>query len=119
MRAVNHVARRKARKRVFKAAEGYWGGRRRLYKSAKETVMRAMYYSFRDRKQRKRQFRSLWIVRINAAARAHGLPYGLFINGLSKANVAIDRKQLAEMAVNDPAAFEKLVEVAKGAVAKN
>jgi large subunit ribosomal protein L20 len=99
---------------VLKAAKGYYGDRSRRYRLAKETVARALRFSTRDRKVRKREFRSLWIVRINAACREVGLTYSRLMNGLKKANVAIDRKMIAEMAVNDTAAFKKLAEIARG-----
>ncbi len=101
------------RKRVLKQAKGYWGGRRRLYRTAKETVLRAGAFAYRDRRQKKRRFRSLWIIRINAAARALGLSYSSLMNGLKKAGVQLDRKILAELAVQDPAAFAKLADTAK------
>jgi large subunit ribosomal protein L20 len=104
---------RQRRKRVLKQAKGYWGGRRRLYKSAAETVTRALAFAYRDRRARKREFRALWIVRINAACRALDLPYSTFMNGLKKAGVTLDRKVLAELAVTDPAAFARLVETAR------
>jgi len=100
----------------MKQAKGYYGARSRVYRVAKQAVIKALQYAYRDRRQRKRQFRALWIVRINAAARQFGLSYSRFIAGLSKANVKLDRKVLADIAVNDPAAFEQLVHVAKEAV---
>jgi large subunit ribosomal protein L20 len=114
-RTKNTVAGRDRRKRVLKQAKGYRGGRRTLYRTARETVDRALVYAYRDRKQRKRHFRILWIARINAAARVNGLSYSRFINGLKKASVDIDRKMLAEMAVNDSDGFRKLTDVAKAA----
>jgi large subunit ribosomal protein L20 len=104
---------RQRRKKVLKQAKGYWGGRRRLYKSANETVLRALAFAYRDRRARKRDFRSLWILRINAACRALGLPYSVFMSGLKKAGVTLDRKALADLAVTDPAAFVRLVETAR------
>jgi large subunit ribosomal protein L20 len=106
---------RQRRKKVLKQAKGYWGGRRRLYKTAAETVTRALAFAYRDRRARKRSFRALWIVRINAACRAQDLPYSTFMNGLKKAGVTLDRKVLAELAVTDPAAFARLVETARAA----
>jgi large subunit ribosomal protein L20 len=100
-------------KKVLKRAKGFYGGKHRLYRSAKEALMRAGQYAFRDRRVRKREFRSLWIVRINAAARVHGLSYSQLVCGLTKANVQVDRKMLAEMAVNDPSAFGQIVTTAK------
>lgn len=114
MSKVKHaVATKKHRKRVLKAAEGQWGGRSRFYRRAKESVAKGMMYSYRDRKAKKRDFRALWIVRINAACREHGLSYSKFISGLIKAKILIDRKILAELAVSDKKAFGKLVEMAK------
>jgi large subunit ribosomal protein L20 len=112
-RATGVVPGRARRKKVLKAAKGYRGGRRRLYRSAKETLLRALQYAYRDRRAKKREFRRLWIVRINAAARQHGLSYSTLLSGLRKANVAIDRKILADLAVNDSEGFARLAEVAK------
>ena len=114
MPRVKHaVATKRHKKRVLKAAEGQWGGRHRFYKRAKESVAKGMMYSYRDRKARKRDFRRLWIARINAAVREHGLPYSKFIQGLKKAKILLDRKILSELAVSDKKAFAKLVELAK------
>ena len=104
---------RQRRKKVLKQAKGYWGGRRRLYKTAAETVLRAGAFAYRDRRAKKRDFRSLWILRINAGCRTLGLPYSVFMNGLKKAGIVLDRKILAELAVSDPAAFARLVETAR------
>jgi large subunit ribosomal protein L20 len=104
---------RQRRKKVLKQAKGYWGGRRRLYRTAAETVLRALAFAHRDRRAKKREFRSLWILRINAACRALGMPYSSFISGLKKAGVSLDRKVLAELAVADPVAFARLVETAR------
>ncbi len=104
---------RKRRKKILKLAKGYYGAKSKLFKMANQQVMRSMQYAYRDRKQRKRDFRKLWIARINAAARADGMSYSRFINGLKKAEVQINRKVLADLAVNDKAAFSELVEVAK------
>ncbi len=106
---------RRRRKKVLKAAKGYVGGRRKLYRTAADTVERAMAYAYRDRKVKKREFRKLWIVRINAAARENGLSYSRLIAGLNKAQVALDRKILAELAVSDPAGFAAVVKLAKPA----
>jgi len=106
---------RRRRNKVLKMAKGYVGGRRKLYRTAVETVDRALSFAYRDRKVRKRSFRRLWIVRINAAAREHGLSYARFINGLKKADVALDRKVLADLAVTDPAGFAAVAQMAKGA----
>lgn len=114
MSRVKHaVATKRHRKRVLKAAEGQWGGRHRFYRRAKESVAKGMMYSYRDRKARKREFRALWIARINAGCRECGLSYSRFIQGLKKAKVLIDRKILSELAVSDKKAFYKLVEMAK------
>ncbi|MCH7875765.1 MAG: 50S ribosomal protein L20 [Gemmatimonadetes bacterium] len=107
------VARLKRKKKIMKAAKGARGGRSKLYKSAKETVERAMRYAYRDRRNKKRDFRRLWIVRINAAARQHDLSYNRFMAGLKSAGVEINRKMLADLAVRDPAAFGELASVAK------
>lgn len=104
------------RKKILKAAKGYVGGRRKFYETAKETVMRARNYAYRDRRVRKRTFRNLWIARINAAVRENGMTYSAFTNGLRKANIVINRKMLAYVAVEDPAAFAVIVEQAKAAV---
>lgn len=116
-RAKKGAASRRQRKRILKSASGYWGGRRRLLRPAKETLKRAMVYATRDRKVRKREFRALWIIRLNAAARARGITYSRFIAGLKKANIVIDRKLLAEIAVSDPAGFDAIFEKAKAALA--
>ena len=102
------------RKRMLKFAKGFYGAKSRLYRSAKEAVEKALLYSYHDRKVRKRDFRKLWIVRISAASVANGLSYSKFMGGLKKANVTLDRKILADMAVRNPEAFSKLVAVAKG-----
>ncbi len=107
------VASKKRRKKVLKKAKGQYGGRSKLYRTAKESVRKGMYYSYRDRKRKKRLFRTLWIARINAAARGEGLSYSKFLKGLKKARVALDRKIMADMAVNDKKAFGKLVDLAK------
>lgn len=108
---------RRRRKKVLKAAKGYVGGRHRLYRTANETVLRAGAFAYRDRRQKKRQARSLWIVRINAACRQAGMTYSTFMNGLKKAGVMLDRKVLAELAVKDPAAFARLAETARATAA--
>jgi large subunit ribosomal protein L20 len=106
---------RQRRKKVLKQAKGYFGGRRRLYRPAAETVLRAGVFAYKGRKQKKRRARSLWIIRVNAACRTLGLSYSVFMNGLKKAGVALDRKILAELAVHDPTAFAKLAETARAA----
>jgi large subunit ribosomal protein L20 len=112
-RAKGGAKTRQRRKKVLKKAKGYFGGRRKLYRSAAETVLRAGAFAYRDRRQKKRRARSLWIVRINAACRMAGLSYSVFMNGLKKAGILLDRKVLAELAVRDPAGFGKLAETAK------
>ncbi len=112
-RVRSNVARLKRKNKIMKAAKGARGGRSKLYKSAKETVERGWRYAYRDRRQKKRDFRRLWIVRINAAARIHELSYNRFIAGLKNAGVEVNRKMLADLAVRDPAAFGELAEVAK------
>ena len=116
MAKVKHVvAGRRRRKRLLKRAKGFIGGRRKLYRTARETVKRAKVYAYRDRKVKKRDFRSLWIIRISAACRANGTKYSEFISGLKKAKIALDRKSLAELAVSNKTAFKKLVSTVKGA----
>jgi large subunit ribosomal protein L20 len=107
------VASRKRRKKVLKRAKGQFGGRSKLYRTAKESVQKGMYYSYRDRKQKKRAFRNLWIARINAACREESLSYSKFLKGLKKAKVVLNRKVLADLAINDKKAFTKLTELAK------
>lgn len=107
------VASRKRKKKVLKKARGQFGGRSKLYRTAKESVQKGMYYSYRDRKQKKRLFRNLWIARINAACKEEGLSYSKFLHGLTKGKVLLNRKILAELAVSDRKAFEKITEVAK------
>lgn len=108
---------RRRRKAVLKMAKGYYGSKHALYKTAHEQVMRSLQYAFRDRKARKRDFRKLWIQRINAAAQLNGMKYNTFINGLSNAGIQINRKMLAEMAVNDAEGFKTLAELAKSKIA--
>lgn len=112
-RTKTHVAHKKKVKRVLKAAKGYYGARSKLLRSARDTVVRAGVYAFRDRRARKRDFRSLWITRITAACRARNISYSRFINGLKMANVDLNRKMLSEIAIKDPAAFDKIVELAR------
>ena len=104
---------RRRHKRMVRRAKGAWGSRSRLYRRAKEGVIKAMRYAYRDRKVRKRHFRSLWITRLNAAAREQGLTYSQLISGLKRANILLDRKQLSEIAIQDPKVFEELVGQAK------
>jgi len=115
-RAKGGAKTRQRRKKVLKKAKGYVGGRHRLYKSANETVLRAGAFAYRDRKAKKRLNRSLWIVRINAACREHGIAYSRFIAGLKAADIDLDRKVLADLAVREPAAFGELVTAAKHAL---
>ena len=107
-RARSNVTRLKRKKQVMEAAKGAYGGRSKLWKAAKETVERGWRYAYRDRKNKKREFRRLWIIRINAAANQHGMNYSTFIDGLKKAGIEIDRKVLADIAVRDPQAFEAI-----------
>jgi large subunit ribosomal protein L20 len=107
--------RRQKKVRYFKAARGFRGGRSKLWRTVRETLLRAWAYSTRDRRAKKRQFRRLWIIRINAAARMRGMSYSTLIDGLKKAGIDLDRKVLSEVAIHDPAAFDKLVEEARAA----
>ncbi len=107
------VKRHRRKKRILKKAKGYWGDRSKQYQQALRTLRRAYVYSYRDRRQRKRNLRRLWIVRINAACRLAGISYNRFINGLKKAKINLDRKILADLAIKDNKAFKKLVEIAK------
>lgn len=111
------VVARKRHKKILKLAKGYYGARSRVYRVAKQAVIKAGQYAYRDRRQRKRQFRALWIARINAAARINGLSYSRFINGLKKADIEIDRKVLADIAVHDAAVFAAIAEKAKASLA--
>ena len=113
-RAKKSVSSRKRRKKIIKQAKGYFGARSRLYRTATEAVDRAMRYAYRDRKARKRDFRRLWIVRINAAARVNNVSYSRLIDGMNKTGVEIDRKILADLAVNDPMGFSEIVSIATG-----
>jgi large subunit ribosomal protein L20 len=115
MRVTRSTKRKDRRRRILKQAEGYWGGKSRLHRIAKLQVEKSLQYAYRDRKQRKRQFRRLWITRINAAARLNGTTYSALVAGLKNAGCDLDRKVLADLAVHDPAAFSELVELSKGA----
>jgi len=115
-RVKRSVHSKKRKRKIFKMAKGYRGGRSRLLRTAKEAVARALSYSYRDRKARKREFRALWIQRINAGTRLYGLSYSKFINGLKKADIEIDRKMLADLAVHDTEAFGRLVEIARSSL---
>jgi large subunit ribosomal protein L20 len=115
-RVKSNVARLKRKKQIMKAARGGFGARSKLWKAAKENVERGWVYAYRDRKNKKRDFRKLWIVRINAAAHQHDMSYSVFMHGLKKAGVEVDRKILADLAVRDPAAFTMLAEKARAAL---
>ena len=117
MRSMKGAARAQAKRRLFKKVKGFVGGRGRLLRTAKESLVRAGVYAFRDRRNRKREFRALWIIRINAACRMRGLRYSEFIHGLQLAKIELDRKTLAEMAVADPTSFDGVVEQVKSALA--
>ena len=110
------LATRKRRNKTLKLAKGYWGGKSRLFKNAKEAVWKSGQYAYISRRLKKRDFRKLWIARINAACKMNGTNYSTFINGLKKANIGLNRKMLSEIAINDPAAFTALVEKAKAAL---
>ena len=112
-RVKNGVTTKARHKKVLKAAKGYFGSKHRLYKTAKEQLMHSGQYAFRDRRQKKRDFRKLWIVRINAACRENEISYSRFIEGLNKAGVEVNRKMLSEIAINDPKAFAELVKMAR------
>jgi large subunit ribosomal protein L20 len=112
-RATSAVSSRRRRKKILKQAKGYRGARSKLLRAARLNVERALQYAYRDRRVRKRHFRSLWITRINAAARIHGLSYSRFMDGLKKAGIDLDRKVLADLAVNDPNGFAQIVELAR------
>ncbi|MCZ6656782.1 MAG: 50S ribosomal protein L20 [Gammaproteobacteria bacterium] len=116
-RASRSVASRARRKKVLKQAKGYYGARSRTFKVAKQAIIKAGQYAYRDRRQRKRQFRSLWIVRINAAAHEHGLSYSRFIAGLKEADIEVDRRVLADLAMHEKETFSALAEKAKAALA--
>ncbi len=107
------VAARKSRKKLLKMTKGYWGRRKNLYRIAKTQLLKSLYYSYRDRKKKKTDFRALWNVRINAAVRPYGLTYSTFINKLGKNNIKLNRKVLSNIAIEDPLAFEKIVEAVR------
>ncbi len=115
VRATYGAPRRHKKARYFKRAKGFWGGRSRLWRTVYESVVRALAYGTRDRHRKKREYRTLWIARINAATRARGISYSAFIDGLKKSGIELNRKQLSELAALDPAAFDQLVEAAKSA----
>lgn len=116
MRSLKGAARRRAKKRLFRRAKGYRGGRGKLLRTVKESVVRAGACAYRDRRTRKRDFRRLWILRINAAVRQRGLRYSEFVHGLAKAKIGLNRKMLAELAVHDPEAFDAVVALVKQAL---
>jgi len=112
-KAKHSVATRKKKKKVLKLAKGYWGDRSKQYQQAKRTLMRALRYAYRDRHNKKREMRALWIARINAACREVGITYSVFMSGLKKSKITLDRKILADLAVRDSSAFKKLVDTVK------
>jgi len=118
MRAKSGVPRNRRKKRIFKRAKGFVGGRRRLLKSAKETLLRAGMFAFRDRRTKKRDFRKLWIVRLSAAAEMRGLRYSRFIYGLRLANIMLDRKSLSELAIHDPETFDSITTLVRNEIEK-
>ena len=115
-RVIGATTTRRRHKKILKLAKGYFGGKSKLYRTANEAVMKSLQYAYIGRKLKKRDFRSLWITRISAAAQANGINYSRFINGLKKANIDLNRKVLAELAVSDPAAFAAIAEKAKAAL---
>lgn len=117
MRTIKGAARNKAKRRLFRKTKGYTGGRRNLLRTAKETLVRAGVFAFRDRRVRKRDFRRLWITRISAACRMRGLSYSVFIHGLKRAGIDLNRKMLSELAIHDAAAFDAIVDAAKDSIA--
>ena len=116
MRVKTGIVRRRRHKKILKMARGFFSGRRKHFRKAKEQLERSLVYAFRDRRQKKRDFRRLWITRINAACRLNDISYSRFINALNKANIDLDRKILADMAMNDPEAFATVVKQAKAAL---
>ncbi len=118
MRVKTGIVRHRRHKKLLKQARGFYSGRRKHFRKAKEQLERSLVYAYRDRRQKKRDFRKLWIIRINAAARLNGMNYSTFMHGLKLANIELDRKILADMAMNNPEAFTKVVEASKAALAK-
>jgi len=116
MRVKTGVVRRRRHKKILKLAKGFYSGRRKHFRKAKEQIERSLVYAFRDRKQKKREFRKLWIIRINAACRLNDISYSRFMNGLKKAKIELDRKILADMAMNEPTTFSAIVAQAKAAL---
>jgi large subunit ribosomal protein L20 len=117
VRAKKGAAARQAKRRIFKLVKGFWGKRKNLLRTAKVAVLRSRKYAFRDRRVRRRDFRKLWIIRINAACRQRGMRYSTFINGLLRAGVEVNRKMLSHLAIVDPLAFDQLVKIAQGSLA--
>jgi large subunit ribosomal protein L20 len=117
MRVRPGAATRKRRKRILRDASGFWGTRSKLFRIAKQFVTKAGVYAFRDRRVKKRDFRGMWIIRVTAACEARGISYSRFMGGLKKANIALNRKMLSEIAIHDPAAFNKIVDIARKHVA--
>lgn len=115
-RVTSAVARKRRKRKILRAAKGYFGGRKNLYRTAKDAVEKGWEHAYRDRRKKKRNFRRLWIARINAGARSHGLSYSRFINGLDKAGIELDRKALADLAARSPEAFAAVVRQAKTAL---
>lgn len=115
-RATNAVATKHRRKRILKRAKGYWGNKSKLYRYAKDAVQRAGQFAYRDRRKKKTEMRQLWIIRINAACRPHGITYSRFMNGLAKAGIEMDRKAISELAIHDANAFQVLVAKAQEAL---
>ncbi|SFV64979.1 LSU ribosomal protein L20p [hydrothermal vent metagenome] len=118
MRAKTGIVRHRRHKKLLKQARGFYSGRRKHFRKAKEQLERSLVYAYRDRRQKKRDFRKLWIIRINAGARLNGMNYSTFMHGLKLANIELDRKILADMAMNSPESFTKVVEASKSALAK-
>jgi len=116
MRVKTGIVRRRRHKKILKLAKGFYSGRRKHFRKAKEQIERSLVYAFRDRKQKKRDFRRLFIIRINAGCRLNGINYSKFINGLKKANIELDRKILADLALTNPETFAKIVELAKASL---
>jgi large subunit ribosomal protein L20 len=115
MAKIKHsVATRRRKKRVLKGAKGFWGDRSKQFQQARRALMHALVYAYRDRRVKKREFRQLWIARLNAACRQEGLSYSVFMNGLKKAKVGLDRKVLSDLAIKDPKTFKKIIEIARG-----
>jgi large subunit ribosomal protein L20 len=115
-RAVDGTRRKERRKKILEQAKGYWGKRSKLFRTAKDQVMKSLVYAYRDRRRKKRDFRSLWIARISAACRAEGITYSRFMSGLQQANILINRKALSNLAIQDPSSFKALVSKAKEAL---